>query len=116
MCFTNRLLLLVPYLSQCNLESTVTSPWCVSTLCCAWLVVSVCRLACLPACYFVCLAGSLACLQDILIQGEGGAQILVDPELVEHFEVCADWHSDLYSVLIVITHSGFGAEPCGRRC
>lgn len=27
------------------------------------------------------------CLQDILIQGEGGAQILVDPELLEHFEV-----------------------------
>lgn len=24
--------------------------------------------------------------QDILIQGEGGAQILVEPELVEHFE------------------------------
>jgi hypothetical protein len=27
------------------------------------------------------------CPQDILIQGEGGAQILVDPDLVEHFEV-----------------------------
>jgi RNA-binding protein YlmH len=24
--------------------------------------------------------------QDILIQGEGGAQILVEPELAEHFE------------------------------
>jgi hypothetical protein len=32
------------------------------------------------------------CLQDILIQGEGGAQILVDPELVEHFEVGAAGH------------------------
>jgi hypothetical protein len=34
------------------------------------------------ACLCVC-----GCLQDILIQGEGGAQILVDPELAEHFEV-----------------------------
>lgn len=35
-------------------------------------------------------SGTVVCvplLQDILIQGEGGAQILVDPELVEHFEV-----------------------------
>ncbi len=27
-------------------------------------------------------------VQDILLQGEGGAQVLVDPELVEHFESC----------------------------
>lgn len=26
-------------------------------------------------------------MQDILIQGEGGAQILIDPELAEHFEL-----------------------------
>jgi hypothetical protein len=26
------------------------------------------------------------CCQDILIQGEGGAQILVEPDLAEHFE------------------------------
>jgi hypothetical protein len=39
-----------------------------------------------------CLSGYL---QDILIQGEGGAQILVDPELVEHFEVTVAEHNVL---------------------
>lgn len=31
-------------------------------------------------------AGCTCPLQDILIQGEGGAQILVEPDLAEHFE------------------------------
>jgi RNA-binding protein YlmH len=28
----------------------------------------------------------VCCLQDILLQGEGGAQVLVDPALVDHFQ------------------------------
>lgn len=33
-----------------------------------------------------CLFAVLSVVQDILVQGEGGAQILVEPDLVEHFE------------------------------
>jgi RNA-binding protein YlmH len=39
---------------------------------------------------------------DILVQGEAGAQILVDPELVEHFEASLTQVTFVMAWLLVV--------------
>ncbi len=48
---------------------------------------------------------------DILVQGEAGAQVLVDPELVEHFEMSLTQVWDGVGALAIGTHRwGAGNE------